>query len=660
MVGANGLMAEAIRTYGVTMRRSAPLRLAMHPEAPDQGSFRSWMQKSERPVAVDLFCGAGGLSLGLEEAGYQIVLAIDTDEWSLETHAHNFQGLALNLDLARSDVRDAVVRLLDGVDIDLVAGGPPCQPYSRAGRSKIRSLVQGGSREALDHRRELWRAFLDIVERVRPRAVLMENVPDMALGDDAVVLRHMIARLEAAGYETDAQLLDTWLHGVPQHRQRLVVVGLRDGPGFVWPESAERATLRDAIADLPILDPADQELGAVELPYDGPASDFQRRARKHCTDDMAHLVLDHVTRAVRPDDLEAFRLMQPGTLYSDLPERLRRYRADIFDDKYNRLAWDDLSRSITAHIAKDGYWYIHPDQDRTLTVREAARVQTFPDHFRFAGSRSHQFAQIGNAVPPAVGEVIGAALLESVRREAPPVQPSPGAWRSDVRTHLTAWASADSLKVPWAYPGDPWPALVGQIMGGRGDVGWPGPGDVLALAPAWRDATPSLLTALVTMADPGRRQLAARRLAQAAEAVRADPAEWEGDSWRRAAGLGPAARQWLGMLGGSGAMVASTSVLRVTARVTGSAIDRQNRLSRGRMELARLVGDGEQASVVNAALHRLGSTVCTAEEPACDRCAVVALCRSAPTEVSPDRSGVATGDRSAARRRREPRAPRPE
>ena len=107
--------------------------------------------------------------------------------------------------------------------------------------------------------------------------------------------------------------------------------------------------------------------------------------------------------------------MKPGTRYGDLPKHLRRYRDDIFDDKYNRLSWDDVSRSITAHIAKDGYWYIHPSEQRTLTVREAARIQTFPDHFRFAGTRSHAFRQIGNAVPVALAEAIGrqiAALFE--------------------------------------------------------------------------------------------------------------------------------------------------------------------------------------------------------------------------------------------------------
>ena len=148
---------------------------------------------------------------------------------------------------------------------------------------------------------------------------------------------------------------------------------------------------------------------------DEPLSAFAARAREGCTGDSARVVHDHVTRPVRADDFEAFKLMNSQTLYSDLPAALRRYRADIFDDKYNRLSWDDPSRTITAHLAKDGYWYIHPEQHRSLTVREAARLQTFPDAFRFAGCRSHQFQQIGNAVPPVLARQIGSAILSSLR-----------------------------------------------------------------------------------------------------------------------------------------------------------------------------------------------------------------------------------------------------
>ena len=121
-----------------------------------------------------------------------------------------------------------------------------------------------------------------------------------------------------------------------------------------------------------------------------------------------------MTRAVRADDWEAYTGLQPGQTYADIPDHLQRYRTDIFTDKYKRLAWEELSRTITAHIAKDGYWYIHPEQHRTLSIREAARLQTFPDWFRFAGQPSHRYAQIGNAVPPLLGEAVGAALLESL------------------------------------------------------------------------------------------------------------------------------------------------------------------------------------------------------------------------------------------------------
>ena len=176
-------------------------------------------------------------------------------------------------------------------------------------------------------------------------------------------------------------------------------------------------TLRDAIGDLPPV-PGGQR--AERLPYrprpgggiaassDGCAADLPAR--------IAAWIHDHITRAVRADDWEAYTGLEPGQTYADIPAHLQRYRTDIFTDKYKRLAWDELSRTITAHIAKDGYWYIHPEQHRTLSIREAARLQTFPDWFRFAGQPSHRFAQIGNAVPPLVAEAVGRALIDSMRQ----------------------------------------------------------------------------------------------------------------------------------------------------------------------------------------------------------------------------------------------------
>ena len=166
--------------------------------------------------------------------------------------------------------------------------------------------------------------------------------------------------------------------------------------------------------------------------------------------DNADRVYDQITRPVREDDKIAFEHMDAKTRYSDLPEELRRYRADIFDDKYKRLEENGLSRTITAHIAKDGYWYIHPRDNRTLTVREAARLQTFPDRYRFAGPPSAAFRQIGNAVPPFLGEQLGMAIRASLDKPA-----AAGPSSLDTGNALAAWFRARAgLGCPVAA-GDP-------------------------------------------------------------------------------------------------------------------------------------------------------------------------------------------------------------
>ena len=379
---------------------------------------------------------------------------------------------------------------------------------------------------------------------------------------------------------------------------------------------------------------SDEPVGAEVMPYVEPQvqSDFARTARKRCEGADIDVVYDHQTRAVRADDLKAFGLMKPGTLYSDLPDDLQRYRDDIFDDKYNRLGWDDFSRSITAHIAKDGYWYIHPEQHRTLTVREAARIQTFPDHFRFAGTRSHQFHQIGNAVPPALGEVIGSAILKAQRtqREAESIPAS--AVRCTFRTELLAWTAHDRVSAPSAYPGDRWSVLVGVMLAGKGASGWPLAQDVLAIAPSFEAATPRVLEALATMADPGVRFRAVQRLVRACAAMRTEPLGIDSELWLQHTGLGPSARRWAQGLSDPGSgLVASSAVLRVTARVTNTDVDRQNRNSAGRMELAKLIGSGLEAAELNIGMHRLGTDVCTAETPSCHSCPLRTTCAGRKT-----------------------------
>lgn len=174
---------------------------------------------------------------------------------------------------------------------------------------------------------------------------------------------------------------------------------------------------------------------------------------------------DHITRDVRADDLEAFALLKAGRSYPDLPKRLRRYRADIFDDKYNVLRWDDLSRSITAHLAKDGYWYIHPSAKRMLSIREAARLQTFPDWFRFAGHPSDRLQQIGNAVPPEAARLLATRIVAGLELKDQKVGLPFRA--SEFRRRLTAWHRHAGRTFPWRQCEDPWLVLVAEMLEGH-------------------------------------------------------------------------------------------------------------------------------------------------------------------------------------------------
>ena len=329
----------------------------------------------DTPLAADLFSGAGGFSLGLDEAGFTTVVGVDYDENALETYRSLYAGLALQRDLSDRSAIEEVAEILTKVGITILVGGPPCQPFSRAGRSTIRTLVEKGTRDVYDRRRDLWQSFLEVAERVRPRMVMMENVPDLALGEESRILRVLIERLERIGYGVDTRLLDAWRFGVPQYRQRLFLVAIEQGKQFDWPpESPQHTTVNNAIGDLPEIQGGWNELGGPHgyHNYRGPRTEFQRTARRGIEPPDDKRVYDHVTRSVREDDLAAFIQMDHETLYSDLPDELKRYRDDSFDDKYKRLNGDDIGRTIIAHMAKDGYGFIHPTQHRTLSIREAA------------------------------------------------------------------------------------------------------------------------------------------------------------------------------------------------------------------------------------------------------------------------------------------------
>ncbi|RVX44930.1 DNA (cytosine-5)-methyltransferase 1 [Nonomuraea polychroma] len=619
--------------YGVKLHRSDILQLPVPEDACSEETFAEWCAKrlaaGER-LAVDLFSGAGGLSLGVEEAGWTVAAAVDYDQRALETHRANFPGLSLAIDLSDIEARAKLVELLKRTTIDLVAGGPPCQPFSRAGRSKIRSLVEAG-RDPHDARKELWRAFLEVVIAIKPRAVLMENVPDMALGDDFQVVRKIVEDLEDAGYYSDVRFVDAWKYGVPQHRKRLIVLARNDHHEFPWPEPGAKVTVRDAIIDLPPL-PEDYPVGDRLMSYEGAerASGFAQRMRSSPELD-AGIVWDHMTRPVRPDDLEIFKLMDHKTLYSAIPAELRRYKADTFNDKYKRLDWNDLSRSITAHIAKDGYWYIHPEQHRTITVREAARIQTFPDHFRFAGTRSDAFRQIGNAVPPELGKAAAHAINPENTQQAT-LFSSPNRWAL-LHKALSDWAMEQRQGENWFnFPGPevtPAVAVVVTLLslGGRLDIR--GLAQVIEPFKGLKKLTQKEYRTLLKAVDDPRVERRLERLSKltAMRNVWNDPADLAEEL-----DLPPAEESLLTLLSNHDIMLTSQLSLRVAARVAGSKSDQTNRLTDGRVDLARLIGGGEAAPLRMAALRLLGTTTCLPQEPLCMTCPLFNMCVFAKQE----------------------------
>lgn len=633
--------------YGVRLVRGPFVQLRRHPEECGEGDFLAYAARLRAEgchLAADLFSGAGGLSLGLESAGYRVVIGIDRDREAAETHRHHFGGLTLDWDLSNPDLVSRAAHLIKDAGVELLAGGPPCQPFSRAGRSKIRHRILNGFPDPSEERRHLWRSFLEIVTIAGPVAVLMENVPDMALDKDMFILRTMVHELEMLGYAVEERVVDTSQYGVPQFRQRLILVALRNGTAFTWPPPLpDQVTVWNAIGDLPSVEGGWRPEGGADgwAPYDAPKNAFQRRMRAGMSDDDVDRVYDQITRPVREDDKVAFQHMDAKTRYSDLPDHLRRYRADIFDDKYKRLDENGLSRTITAHIAKDGYWYIHPKDNRTLTVREAARLQTFPDWYRFAGPPSAAFRQIGNAVPPFLGEHLGRAVRASLDAaySAGPASRATGC-------ALAQWFRAQpDLAVPWLRASKRWQVISSEILLDR--LGGPQLQWIWPLLERWEKPADTL-AARGELEEIGRwvaRGRRAKRLLDIAARLADTPQELDSDKTIHAALRGADAAADLAVLvvpsgtdddDSEEPVLAGRGVLRVAARFTGEeALERKNRMSDGRLAVARMIGYGDAARDAHLALIELAAGICRPEMRACDICPLAETCATAPTRRRP-------------------------
>jgi DNA (cytosine-5)-methyltransferase 1 len=382
-----------------------------------------WQAGPMRLTAIDLFCGAGGASLGLVRAGWDLRLATDVDPACSLTHQANLPGEFLAADLRTADA-DKVTGAADisPGELDLLFAGPPCQGFS---------II--GSRVVWDQRNNLFREVLRLASELRPRCVVIENVPGLVTLGKGAYLHAILEGLSAQGYEAACAELLAAQYGAPQMRWRLIIIGWRNdlgipaGYGFPLPTAGTAkigdllpnctiprwqlggfVTTAEAIGDLPPV-----AAGEEATRYTGPpAGPYQQMMRAGLNGELSN----HYAARLSAANLARLAHIKPGQDWRDLPRDLlppgmqRALRKD-HTRRYRRMTWDGVPRAVITRFRdpKSGE-YTHPEQDRTITIREAARLQGFPDSFVFHGDRTSQYEQVGNAVPVQLAEAIAAEI----------------------------------------------------------------------------------------------------------------------------------------------------------------------------------------------------------------------------------------------------------
>ena len=371
---------------------------------------------------VDLFAGCGGLSLGMEQAGFTPWFVNEIDETFCNTYKknhklsddHYFVG-DIN---ERNEQIDDYLDFLS--DITIVCGGPPCQGFSMANRQRIID----------DPRNQLYKAYLTFLKKVRPQFFVMENVKGMSkkIGE----IKDDFKEFLGSEYQFDYMLLKAQDFGVPQNRERFIMIGNRMGiaPKTIFDSILENRRspfiLKDAIEGLPQLKPKrvkgakdieNAESGYTECDFSYPNTDFYHFING---DKVIHKLFNHKNRFNNPRDLEIYRRLPQGanSLHPSIEDIMPyKRRNGIFKDKYFKLDETQICKTITSHMRFDCNMYIHPWESRGLSPREAARIQTFPDDYVLTGSQNKWYAQVGNAVPVKLAKAIGDGIMKFISKK---------------------------------------------------------------------------------------------------------------------------------------------------------------------------------------------------------------------------------------------------
>ena len=387
-------------------------------------------------TTIDLFCGAGGITQGFLRAGFNCLYANDVNRWAIETFRANHPGThAENRPIEQ--VNAAALRRELGFkpgDLDVIVGGPPCQGFS----------INAPERFLEDPRNSLFKHYIRFLDEFKPKTLLIENVPGMLSLAGGVIFDQILKELRGHGYNVEARILFAAHYGVPQERWRTIILGSRISAPPAHPAPTHYAvaranfkggrtmtfrlmpleqsallpavTLREAIADLPRLEMGD---GGEIVTYDRPAkSEYARNMRGD-----GAVTFNHFASILAPQNVERMKYIKPGGSWRDiphglLPKGMQRARKSDHTKRYGRLRHEGLSGTILTKC--DPHWgaVFLPDQDRALTVREAARIQSFPDSYKFLGPRVSQYEQVGNAVPVLMAEAIARELARCLERNA--------------------------------------------------------------------------------------------------------------------------------------------------------------------------------------------------------------------------------------------------
>lgn len=413
---------------------------------------------SRKPTVIDLFSGAGGITEGFKWAGFDVVASLEWDHDACDTHRANHPDTTvIEGDIRNPVTKRELTKAIGRKQVDIIVGGPPCQGFSLMG-TRLGTNKQLG-RFIDDPRNALYREFVRIVKKHNPKMFIMENVPGLFSYKKGLLKKQIIQDFNRIGYKVSVDILNAADYGVPQLRNRVIFIGNRLDVENVYPEKTNYDSegimkkgrkkigdteselfdisklvqcknrkpyikLWEAISDLPSLRAGKGINERVDYAK-AAESDHQRFMRnpsKFINDyensvirghDKTEGVYNHQCRRHNVLDVRRYAALEEGGIFVDLPHGLRNGEMPKhFKDKYRKLHSQKPSYTIVAHLYKDGNAFVHSDkkQARTLTVREAARIQSFPDDFFFCNSRTSQFKQVGNAVPPLLAYHIALAV----------------------------------------------------------------------------------------------------------------------------------------------------------------------------------------------------------------------------------------------------------